>query len=139
VKRSVSARATLAAVACVSALAAAACASNAPRNELSGTSWRVESIAGESAPGPTIEFAQDRISGTGGCNRFFGGYTADDGRLTITGVGATRMACEQAVMQRESAFFSVLNAAQSYTRAADRLTITSADGRDLVLRAGERP
>ncbi len=122
------------ATACVSAVAAAACAANAPRAELSGASWSVESVAGRPNSGPTIEFAQDRIAGTGGCNRFFGGYSAEDGRISVTGVGATRMACDAEIMQRESDFFSVLNAVTSYRRDGDRLTLASADGREIVLR-----
>jgi heat shock protein HslJ len=135
VKRFLSARAAIVAVACASALAAAACAANAPRADLSGTSWSVESVAGQPNAGPSIEFTQDRISGTGGCNRFFGGYSAEDGRISFTGVGATRMACAPDIMAREDQFFSALNAAQSYRRDGDRLTLTSADGRDIVLTA----
>jgi len=123
----------MAAIVSVSALAAAACATNAPANDLSGTSWRVQSIAGQPASGPTIEFAQDRISGTGGCNRFFGGYTAEQGRLSVSGVGSTRMACDPDIMRREADYFSVLNAAQSYRRDDGQLTIATADGRELLL------
>lgn len=133
-KRFISARAAIVATACISALAAAACANSAPRADLSGSSWAVESVAGEPVSGPTIEFAQDRISGTGGCNRFFGGYSVEDGRISFTGVGATRMACEPEIMAREDQFFTALNAAQSYNREGDRLTLTGANGRAVVLR-----
>lgn len=134
-KRFISARAAIVAAACISALAAAACANSAPRADLSGTSWAVESVTGQPVSGPTIEFAQDRISGTGGCNRFFGGYSAEDGRISFSAIGATRMACEPDIMAREDQFFAALNAAQSYSRDGDRLTLTSADGQAIVLRA----
>jgi heat shock protein HslJ len=135
VKRFISARAAIVATACISALAAAACANSAPRADLSGTGWAVESVAGQPMSGATIEFAQDRISGTGGCNRFFGGYTAEDGRLSFSAIGATRMACETDVMDREERFFAALNAVQSYSRDGDRLTLTGGDGQAIVLRA----
>lgn len=125
----------MAGVVCASALAAAACAANAPRVDLSGTSWNVESVAGQPIPGADIEFAQDRISGTGGCNRFFGGYSAENGRISFTSVGATRMACAEDVMNREEEFFAALNAVQSYSRDGDQLTLTGSDGRTIVLRA----
>ena len=134
-KRFISARAAIVATACVSALAAAACANSAPRADLSGTSWAVESVVGQPVSGPTIEFAQDRISGTGGCNRFFGGYTAEDGRISFSAIGATRMACEPDIMAREDHFFGALNSAQNYSREGGRLTLTSAEGQAIVLRA----
>lgn len=124
----------MAAVACASALAAAACASSAPHTDLSGTRWAVESIAGETVSGPTIEFAEDRVSGTGGCNRFFGGYHVDGDRLTLTDVGSTRMACEEGIMRRETEFFAVLNEAQHYRRDGDRLVIRDNHEREVVLR-----
>jgi heat shock protein HslJ len=134
VKRVLSIRAAMTAVACVSALAAAACASNAPHTSLSGTSWAVESIAGQAVSGPTIEFAEDRVSGTGGCNRFFGGYSVDGDRLTFSAVGSTRMACEEEIMRREDAFFAVLNEAQNFRRDGDRLVIRDNREREVVLR-----
>lgn len=133
-KRFISARAAIVAAACISALAAAACANSAPRADLSGSSWAVESVAGQPVSGPSIEFAQDRISGAGGCNRFFGGYGAEDGRISFSAIGATRMACEPDIMAREDQFFGALNAAQSYSREGDRLTLTSAEGHAIVLR-----
>ena len=134
-KRFISARAAIVATACISALAAAACANSAPRADLSGTSWAGESVAGEPVSGPTIEFARDRISGTGGCNRFFGGYSAEAGRISFSEIGATRMACEPDIMAREGQFFAALNSAQSYSRDGERLTLTSAEGQATVLRA----
>jgi heat shock protein HslJ len=133
-KRLISLRAAMGAAACVSALAAAACASNAPHPDLAGTSWAVESIAGEAVSGPTIEFAEDRVSGTGGCNRFFGGYQVDGDRLAFTGMGVTRMACEEDVMRREDEFLAVLNEAQHYRRQGDRLVILDNREREVVLR-----
>jgi len=126
----------MAGAACASALAAAACASTAPHGDLSGTGWVVESIAGEAVSGPTIEFVEDRVSGTGGCNRFFGGYQVEGDRLTFSAVGSTRMACEEGIMRRETEFFAVLSQAQHYRRDGDRLVIRDNGERELVLRRG---
>ena len=128
-------RAAMAAIATASALAAAACASTAPHNELSNTRWAVESISGASASGPTIEFTADRVAGTGGCNRFFGGYAVSGESISFNGVGSTRMACAPEIMARETAFFGVLNGAQRFARTGDQLVITAADGGAISLRA----
>ncbi len=128
-------RAAMTAIATASALAAAACASSAPQNALSGTRWAVESIGGAPAAGATIEFSAERVAGAGGCNRFFGGYAVSGESISFNDVGSTRMACAPEIMARETAFFGVLNSAQRYARIGDRLEITASDGAVLSLRA----
>lgn len=83
---------------------------------------------------PTLEFEGDRIAGSGGCNRFFGGYTANNGGLSMSGVGRTQMACEPDVMEREDAFFQALESVQRYDRLGDTLLLNSGDGTVLTLR-----
>jgi heat shock protein HslJ len=39
-----------------------------------------------------------RVAGTGGCNRFVGGYVPTDREVTITKLGSTMMACSEDVM-----------------------------------------
>lgn len=129
-KRFLSARAAIAAAACVSALAAAACASTAPRNELAGTSW----IA-EGQPGATLAFGRDRISGSGGCNRFFGGYDMQDTRIALVGVDGAHRVCAGEIMRQEADFLAAIAAAQTYRRDGDRLTLSGGEGPPLVLRA----
>ncbi|HYD87060.1 MAG TPA: META domain-containing protein [Vitreimonas sp.] len=128
----------MAALCCAGALVAAACASTAPRAELSGTRWAVTTLGGQTigARAPTIEFSRDRIVGSGGCNRYFGEYAAGDGAISVHDVGSTRMACEPAMMQREAAFFQALAAAQSYNRLGDTLIISDSSGQSMTLRAG---
>jgi len=136
VMRILSSRVTFGLIAGVCALAAAACASTAPRAELSGTRWTATSIAGAPVAGtaPTIEFTQDRIAGTASCNRYFGAYAAAGGDLTVSGVGATRMACEDALMRQEAAYLSVLNSVSGYTQSEGTLSLRASDGRTLEFR-----
>ena len=51
---------------------------------------------GEDAPSqPNLEILQDgSFAGTDGCNRIFGGWEAAGDRVTFSGVGSARMACE---------------------------------------------
>lgn len=119
-------------------LAAAACASVAPEAPLSETRWVVQTINGQPVAfrTPTLEFAADRISGTGGCNRFFGGYASNGDQLTFSGVGSTEMACEQPVMAQESAFHAALGAVRSYRRDGETLVLEGeGESEPLVLRA----
>jgi len=126
---------TLALTCLASALVAAACASNAPANNLSDTSWTVSSIAGEpvSERAPTLEFASNRLSGAAGCNRYFGGYELDGDRIIVRGVGSTEMACEAPIMRQEAAFLTALSEAQRYRRDGESLVLTSAFGHDITL------
>lgn len=132
-------RTNLTGLALASALVAAACASTAPEPPLSGTRWVAQSIEGAPVAyrTPTIEFAADRISGTGGCNRFFGGYTISGDRISFGGVGTTEMACEPVVMAQEAAFHTALSSAQTYRREGETLILSSSAGEALVFRAAQ--
>lgn len=129
----------LTAVALASGLAAAACASIAPpalSSDLAGTRWLVQLIDGRPAQArqASVEFApEDRISGSGGCNRFFGVYEAADGAIDVRALGRTEMACESPLMTQENAILAVLESAERYDRQGDRLVITAEDGRNIVL------
>lgn len=138
VKRVLPARAAMAAVCIVSGLVAAACASSAPSVALSDTRWTVASINGQAVAesAPTIEFSGDRISGSGGCNRYFGGYEITGAEtIVIRGVGSTEMACEPAeIMTREQAYFTALNAVRVYRHSGEELTLSAVAGPTIVFR-----
>ncbi len=101
---------------------------------LAGTAWSVDAMGQTglvSGSEPTIAFSKDgRISGTTGCNQFFGGYTQDGAALTFTGVGMTKMACmADGLMQQEATFVSILNGeAKASLDAGSKLTIMGAAG-----------
>jgi len=50
---------------------------------------------------------ENRVTGHGGCNRFFGGFTMDGEKLVFTGLGSTMMACPTG-METEQAFLLAL-------------------------------
>jgi len=112
-------RAALAAVVLTSILAA--CSQGAgvsPTPEvpttLAGTSWRAISVAGDApveGSSPTLAFTDDEISGTTGCNQFFGGYTYDAGTISMSNVGMTMMACDGPISDVEGAYTAALNGA----------------------------
>ncbi|MCP4420550.1 MAG: META domain-containing protein [Chloroflexi bacterium] len=79
---------------------------------------------------PTIQFSEDGISGSSGCNSYSGGYTLDGTALTIGEMLITLMACE-GLMEQEAIFTQMLQAAESITLDGEMLTIHTTEG-DLV-------
>ena len=57
----------------------------------------------------TAQFADDKqVTGTGGCNRYFGNYELAGKSLKIGPLGATRMACPEPAASLEIAFLEAL-------------------------------
>jgi len=113
--------------------------------ELENTSWVLEASGPESSlkPAiaghkPTIDFGEGDLSGSAGCNSYFGLYTYDtNGSLEISGLGNTEMACpEPGVMEQEQVFLGMLRAAESYRVVSGKLRIRGG-GNLLVLARSE--
>lgn len=86
---------------------------------------------------PTLQFNSKpspdgvlRMIGFGGCNRFFGDFSASDaGSLSLPSpLGSTRMACPEPIMGLETALMQALAGASGYELDGDELTITYAGG-----------
>lgn len=129
-------------IACVaSGVVAAACAAQAPSSsantDLVGTRWIAALIDGapvRAGHAPVLVFGTgDRLTGSGGCNALTAFYEADNGNIDVRGLGRTEMACDTSVMVQEDAFFDLITEATRYAREGDRLVITAANGRNLVL------
>lgn len=109
-------------------------------NELLGTKWDLITF-GEQAPVPgsklTINFEGGELGGSAGCNSYFGSYTVDGTNLNISQVGSTMMACMgNGLMEQESQFLTMLQAAATFTLSADQLTIHTAEG-DLIFQPAQ--
>lgn len=72
----------------------------------------------------TLNFDQDRLSGSAGCNRLMAGYKLHDNRLEISAVGGTKMACEEALMSQEFQFVKALEGVQEFRNNGDNLIVT---------------
>jgi heat shock protein HslJ len=108
--------------------------STAATASLQGVTWRLVEMGGRKAiDGVTVTAvfaAPNSLSGSGGCNRYFGAATANDGKLTVSPLGSTRMYCAEAgVSEQEDAYFSILAKVTGYTvvGAELRLHTPSAD------------
>lgn len=93
--------------------------------------WIAIELNGKPVEGPTLDYTTDRVSGTGGCNRFSGPITIEDDAVQIGPLAATKMMCE-GKSEIEAQYFSALEAARSFVSNGDTLTLKGEDGRDLV-------
>lgn len=126
------------------ALTLGACASStdagaggATSASLAGTSWDLVQYApaGKTALAavpdgvrPTAEFTADQIAGSGGCNRFTGGYSTDGSTIEIGPLASTMMACEGDAAQVEADYLARLDEAATYAIKDGALTLRDSGG-----------
>ena len=111
-----------------------ACAHSGP--DLAGSEWRPQKIDSVDVPGEPEMFVRfgegGRLEGHGGCNRFFGSYTLSSGKVAIGPIGATRMACQEPVMDRETSFLRALESARRFKRDRIDLRMTGDEGNAVI-------
>jgi heat shock protein HslJ len=78
-------------------------------------------------PKTTVDarFSDGQISGSAGCNRYFGSYsTAQDNHLTLASeIGSTRMACPPAISLQEQRYFALLPLVNTWQRHDESLLL----------------
>jgi heat shock protein HslJ len=112
----------------------AASESSEVTHELVGTRWALVRLGGQSVNIPegaqepflTLQSADSRAVGYGGCNRFTGGYELSGQDLRFKHMASTRMACPD--MQTESAFMKTLEATARWQISGSQLDLFGADG-----------
>lgn len=77
-------------------------------------------------------FAEGEVVGTGGCNSYRGTYEVDGDSLSFSPLASTMMACEQSIMDQETAFHAAMNAVVTYEIDNDSLVLKNEAG-DTVL------
>ncbi len=83
-------------------------------------------------PEVTLVFEDTRVSGSGGCNRFFAQVQGGaPGELTLGPIGSTRRACPETDMDLEQRYFKLLGGAVKYGFLAGRLVLTVRDSSGL--------
>jgi putative lipoprotein len=108
-----------------------------------GPEWVAEDIAGAGpVAGSRVTLrlgADNRASGSTGCNSYSGPYTYNDEVLRIGMLVSTRRGCEPALMAQEQRFLGALSAVSRHSLREDgALVLTAPDGRSLRFRgAGE--
>ncbi len=106
--------------------------------------WRPVSVGATAIPddgGMSVRFARNGdINGHGGCNRFFGALKRTESGVEVGQLGATRMACPEAVMAREAAFIDAIQNTRNVQSDGATLRLLDADGgvlAELVADAGD--
>ena len=97
-------------------------------DDLGGPEWVLSELGwGEPLPDAaeiTISFHDDKVTGSGGCNRYFAAVTGDTpGELVFSGMGATRMACPEPAMDLERVYLRALANASRYSFLGGRLVL----------------
>ena len=86
---------------------------------LEGTSWTLIEIDGREPAGdsvPTLAFDEEgNISGSAGCNTYFGTPTIEGSSISMGPLSTTRMACPGAAGLLETAFLAAMDEVDSYT------------------------
>ena len=113
------------------------CSKTAAGKDLAGVTWVLQSygvppnmsqvVADKQT---TLKFDADKmtVSGSGGVNGFGGDYEVDSNKITFSGVIHTLIATEGPIMGQETAFFKILNSAETFKIEEKRLTITGTEG-----------
>ena len=113
---------------------------------LEGNSWVLEHYGEPGNPTPalagsyevTLEFGDGELSGSAGCNSYFGSYTSKkDGTFEVSDLANTEMACmEPGVMEQEGEYLTALRLAENYEVNGSTLRIVGG-GKLLVLARSE--
>ena len=84
----------------------------------------------------TFESAENQLSGSAGCNSYFGDYEVNGSKLSIHQLANTEMAClePEGVMTQETRYLQALHAVDSYELLDGKLRLNS-EGQVLVFRA----
>lgn len=116
----------LALVAAVMAMGACGSDEASPASLPDGT-YRLESISGRDlVEGTTIELLveADTVNLGAGCNRMFGDYAIEDGRLVVGQLASTRMACSPESMDQDEWLIALMTSEPTVEIDGDRLTIS---------------
>lgn len=101
-----------------------------------GKDWTVAFVDGAGdLPDTTVTFRIDetgKVGGKGPCNSYFSQAKVEGSSMTLGPVGATRMACSQDQMARETALFDALAKVAAFRIDGGRLILADRDGKEVV-------
>jgi heat shock protein HslJ len=106
--------------------------------ELGNTYWKLTELDGELVVTAENQRemkltlrGENKVTGFGGCNSFFGSYEHDEASLSFSQLAATRMFCAES-MDKESLFMKSLSAVKTYKIIGQTLQFFDADGKLLA-------
>ncbi|MDO9242088.1 MAG: META domain-containing protein [Methylicorpusculum sp.] len=113
--------------------------------DLEASEWQLKQFVNSNGlvipvqEGTAIEmvFANGKLSGSGGCNRYFGSYKLDDetGLSVVNPMGATMMACSQTINEQERRYFDFLAKVDRYQLGenSQSLVLLNKEGKALLV------
>jgi heat shock protein HslJ len=106
---------------------------------IEGMPWLLTAqlVDGEMTPVPdgvlvSLEMADGRAGGNGGCNSYFASYQLDGFALTFSDVGSTLMACEGPGGDVEAAYLANLGLVTAYQSGGIQMALLDAGGNFLL-------
>lgn len=94
---------------------------------ITGETWRLAQLEGKTVTSGAniVLYADDnRVTGSGGCNRLVGSFTGGaDGKVSFPRVASTRMMCLNGTAEPERIFLEALSKTDSYTVKDKRLSL----------------
>ena len=96
-------------------------------------------VEGWEESAPSARFADGKVSGSSGCNRFSAAATRDGEQLRIGQVTSTRMACRPPADAVERAFLDALGRVASWRVEDGELVLLDADGGEQLRFAAASP
>ncbi len=105
--------------------------------------WKLVSYGSASSQTPaapdvdtSIDFKSGGpLSGNVGCNSFGGDYKVKGDTITFGAIASTMMFCEGPVGDQEMGTLTVLKESAKFVLDGNKLTITSADGKSMIVLA----
>ena len=111
----------------LAALALGGCAMATGSNmaQLQASSWQLQGATGDTF---TLQVADGKVAGKGGCNRYFGGITQQgDGVLTLGAMGSTRMMCMGDLADKEMLYLQKLERVATFKISGQQLVLSDAN------------
>jgi heat shock protein HslJ len=120
------------------ALAAIGCSASRESPDLGAETWEVTDLEGGGVierSVPSMAFtAEGQVSGSTGCNAFFGSYRLEGDRLAVGNVATTKRACPDPVMDQERRFLDVLARAERVELREDGMLVITGPDAEMRLR-----
>ena len=140
---------TLSSFAIASALLLAACNTTSKSEQpemvsnwsaITGKNWQLsmvvdgnETLAPMSPVLASANFTADsKVVGSTGCNRYFGTYEENDGKLKLSPLGATQMMCVEDAMAIENAFNNAMEKVSDWQLTKDALVLSDTNGKPIM-------
>jgi len=97
--------------------------------DIRGVTWQLSDIGDNPLTNnisTTLVFEEgNKISGSGGCNSYFGTYDLYTNGLTISDIGSSRKMCSEEIMEQEMTYLNILGKAKSIKFYDYKLEINS--------------